>query len=109
MVRLPEKHPNDEDDHPGEPFGTPTLADLTQAVKDLIQQVLSTDINELHVESVPVRIIIKRGMGVAGASTGVALPTQSYPPVGAVYTPPPTLAAPDASSIINMIGQRPTH
>ena len=63
MVRLPEKS-GDESGYEG----LPTLADLSQEVKELVRLISSTDINELHLESGPVRIVIKRGGGPAPAT-----------------------------------------
>ena len=94
MVRLPEKgsdEPNGEQ---------PTLADLSQEVKELVRLISSTDVSELHLESGQVRIVIKRGgnNAVAGA-----------PKTASVYTPPATLPAPDASSPVSLIGHSPAH
>lgn len=97
MVRLPEKHESD-----GEHEGLPTLAALSQEVKELVRLISPTDISEIHIESGPVRIMIKRG------AIGHAAPTHA--PQNAVYvTPPPTLGIPESSGVINMIGHSPAH
>jgi len=93
MVRLPEKN-GDESGYEG----LPTLADLSQEVKELVRLISSTDINELHLESGPVRIVIKRGGG----------PAPAIAPQNAVYAPP-TLAAPESSGVVNLIGHNPAH
>jgi acetyl-CoA carboxylase biotin carboxyl carrier protein len=96
MVRLPEKSADDS----GNEEGLPTLAALSQEVKELVRLISTTDVNELHIESGPVRIIIKRG--------GQA-PIQPHAPQNTVYTPPPTLARPESSSVVNLIGHSPAH
>lgn len=93
MVRLPEKGNDERDEAPG-------LAALSQEVKELVRLISTTDISELHLESGPVRIIIKRGPQIV--VPGVALPSS-------VYTPPPTLPTPVANSPVNMIGHDPAH
>jgi acetyl-CoA carboxylase biotin carboxyl carrier protein len=93
MVRLPEK--SGEESGYG---GLPTLADLSQEVKELVRLISSTDINELHMEIGPVRIVIKRGGGPALTSA----------PQNAVYAPP-TLAVPESSGVVNLIGHNPAH
>lgn len=106
MVRLPEKGSDDQEQgqsqgqahYPASNNGLPTLAALSNEVKELVRLISTTDINELHLESGPVRIVIKRG--------GIAAPAYSAP---AVYTPPPTLATPDRSESVNLIGHSPTH
>lgn len=110
MVRLPEKN---SDEHSQSETGgdlgvsLPTLAELSQEVKELVRHIATTDITELHLESGPVRITIKRG--TAAAPAVVAPPASAYPQVSVVYAPPPALATPDASSVLNRIGQSPTH
>ena len=96
MVRLPAPGADDSSGYEG----LPSLADLSQEVKELVRLISSTDINELHLESGPVRIIIKRGNG---GSAPVFAPTN------AVYTPPPTLAMPESTSVVNLIGHDPAH
>ncbi|MEO8286980.1 MAG: acetyl-CoA carboxylase biotin carboxyl carrier protein [Chloroflexota bacterium] len=96
MVRLPDKNTDD-----GETQGLPTLAALSQEVRELVRLISSTDISELHLESGPVRIIIKRGVS-SHASPSPA-------PQNAVYTPPATLAIPENSSVVNLIGHNPAH
>ena len=94
MVRLPEKgsdEPNGEQ---------PTLADLSQEVKELVRLISTTDVSELHLESGQVRIVIKRGGNATVAGT---------PRPASVYTPPATLPAPDASSPVSLIGHSPAH
>jgi acetyl-CoA carboxylase biotin carboxyl carrier protein len=95
MVRLPDKGADDSGYE-----GLPTLAALSQEVKELVRLISSTDIHEVHIESGPVRIIIKRG-GPAPAHVQV--------PQNTVYTPPPTLAIPESSSVVNLIGHSPAH
>jgi acetyl-CoA carboxylase biotin carboxyl carrier protein len=94
MVRLPEKS-GDESSYDG----LPSLADLSQEVKELVRLISSTDINELHLEVGPVRITIKRGSAPAPAAA----------PENAVYALPPTLAAPESAGVVNLIGHNPTH
>jgi acetyl-CoA carboxylase biotin carboxyl carrier protein len=110
MVRLPEKNP-DERPHAVAAgvggFVLPTLAELSQEVKELVRHISTTDVNELHLESGPIRIVIKRG--VASSTAHSAFHPVSQPQAGLVYTPPPTLAAPPSSSVVNMIGQSPSH
>jgi acetyl-CoA carboxylase biotin carboxyl carrier protein len=96
MVRLPEKGDDDSDYE-----GLPSLAALSQEVKELVHLISTTDVSELHLESGPVRIVIKRG--AAGG------PPLSYVPQNAVYTPPATLSAPEGSSVANLIGHDPAH
>jgi acetyl-CoA carboxylase biotin carboxyl carrier protein len=98
MVRLPEKH-NGDNEHGDYDGGLPSLAALSQEVKELVRLISATDINELHLESGPVRIVIKRAAGA----------TPIYTPQAAVYTPPPTLAVPETSSMLNRIGNSPVH
>ena len=105
MVRLPEKSGDEQDQAgaQGQGYGAsnnglPTLAALSNEVKELVRLISTTDINELHLESGAVRIVIKRG--------GVAAPAYAPP---AVYTPPPTLASPDRSDSVDLIGHSPTH
>ena len=96
MVRLPEKGADDS-----EYEGLPTLAALSQEVKELVRLISSTDVSELHLESGPVRITIKRG--------AAGVPAVAYAPQNAVYTPPPSLAVPESSSVVNLIGHDPAH
>ncbi len=94
MVRLPVKgsdEPNGEQ---------PTLADLSQEVKELVRLISTTDVSELHLESGQVRIVIKRGVTAVQGGT---------PKVASVYTPPATLPAPDASNPVSLIGHSPAH
>ncbi len=109
MVRLPEKGPGDRSqaDAYGDSFVLPTLAELSQEVKELVRHISTTDVSELHLESGPIRIIIKRG--IANGAQAVALPPVAYPPAGAVFTPPPVLPISDTSSMVSMIGQSPSH
>lgn len=110
MVRLPEKTPDEQTQgaaEPAEALASPTLAELSQEVKDLVRHISTTDISELQIESGQVRIIIKRGL--AGGTQAAHASSHTYQPSGLVYTPPPTPVAPDASSVVNMIGQSPTH
>src|SRR5436190_15978199 len=95
MVRLPENRVDD-----AEGGATPSLADLSQEVKELVRLISTTDISELHLESGPVRIIIKvhpRGGGQ---------PASSYANP-AVYMPPASLPQAESSSIVNLIGSNP--
>ena len=94
MVRLPERG---NEDHHGE---APSLADLSQEVKELVRLISSTDVSELHLESGHVRITIKRGAMLPAA--GLAQPSM-------VYTPPATLPAPTANSPVSLIGHDPMH
>jgi acetyl-CoA carboxylase biotin carboxyl carrier protein len=94
MVRLPDKDSDEGDSR----TGAPGLAALSHEVKELVRLISSTDINELHLESGQVRIIIKRGNTPMPAGQ----PTS-------VYTPPATLPSPDASSPVNLIGHSPAH
>jgi len=95
MARLPEKG-RDESGYEG----LPSLADLSQEVKELVRLISSTDVSEVHLESGPVRIMIKRGSGG---------PAPTYAPQNAIYTPPPTLAIPESSNVVNLIGHNPVH
>jgi len=95
MVRLPEKGADDS-----EYDGLPTLAALSQEVKELVRLISSTDVSELHLESGPVRITIKRGAGATAPA---------HAPQNAVYTPPPSLSVPESSSVANLIGHDPGH
>ncbi len=90
MVRLPEKGENESR---GE---APSLTALSQEVKELVRLISATDIQELHLESGEVRIVIKRGGQVSAYSSPV-------------YTPPSALPTPEASSPINLIGHSPAH
>jgi acetyl-CoA carboxylase biotin carboxyl carrier protein len=103
MVRLPEKGADEHEQAQGQGYGAsanglPTLAALSNEVKELVRLISATDINELHLESGAVRIVIKRG----------GIPAPAYAPP-AVYTPPPTLTTPDRSDSVNLIGHNPTH
>jgi acetyl-CoA carboxylase biotin carboxyl carrier protein len=103
MVRLPEKGADEHEQAQGHGYGAsanglPTLTALSNEVKELVRLISATDINELHLESGAVRIVIKRG--------GVAAPAYAPP---AVYTPPPTFATLDRSDSVNLIGHNPTH
>ncbi len=91
MVRLPDK--GDEQGH----ADAPTLGDLSHEVKELVRLISSTDINELHLESGQVRIIIKRGSQHPG---GPATP---------IYAPVSQLVAAEASSPVSLIGHNPAH
>src|SRR5688572_19821823 len=91
MVRLPEKGSEDNKD------GTPSLAALSQEVKELVRLISATDISELHLESGPVRITIKRGGQLAGGHSNQ------------VYTPPAMLPARESVGIVNLIGNSPAH
>jgi acetyl-CoA carboxylase biotin carboxyl carrier protein len=96
MVRLPENRVDDMDGST-----VPSLAALSQEVKELVRLISSTDISELHLESGPVRITIKRGVGQQHAGTG------NY--VSPVYTPPATLPEAAPSSVLNLIGSSHAH
>jgi acetyl-CoA carboxylase biotin carboxyl carrier protein len=111
MVRLPEKGADEHEQAQGQGYGAsanglPTLAALSNEVKELVRLISATDINELHLESGAVRIVIKRGGTFGAPLQGTATPAYALP---AVYTPPPTLAAPDRSDSVNLIGHSPTH
>jgi acetyl-CoA carboxylase biotin carboxyl carrier protein len=114
MVRLPEKDTDEHGDEHGEgaEAGMPVLAALSQIAKELIHEIASTDINEVHIEHGSVRITVKRGMALGTgmiAATGATFSAPNYSPVGVVYTPPATLVGPDAYSTVNKIGQSPAH
>lgn len=95
MVRLPEKGNEGHDDQDN----APGLSALSQEVKELVRLITATDINELHLESGQVRIVIKRG---------VQAPT-AYSNLNTVYTPPAVMPVPEASSALNLIGHSPAH
>jgi acetyl-CoA carboxylase biotin carboxyl carrier protein len=92
MVRLPDK--GSEDNKDGAP---PGLAALSQEVKELVRLISSTDISELHLESGPVRITIKRG----------GQPAAGYS--NQVYAPPAMLPARESVGIVSLIGNSPAH
>ena len=97
MVRLPERGNEDHHDE------APSLAALSQEVKELVRLISSTDISELHLESGQVSITIKRGATV----TAVSAAGQVQP--STVYTPPVMLPAVSANSPISKIGHDPMH
>jgi acetyl-CoA carboxylase biotin carboxyl carrier protein len=99
MVRLPDKGSDDRQGM-GETH-LPSLADLSQEVKELVRLISATDVNELQIESGQVRIVIKRG--------AVQAPAGGNSHAGMVYTPPATLPAPAAASLIELIGHSPAH
>lgn len=76
----------------------PNLAALSHEVKELVRLISTTDISELHLESGPVRITIKRGGQPAAAS---------HP--NTVYTPPAILPETESARIMNLIGGSPSH
>ncbi len=76
----------------------PSLAALSHEVKELVRLISTTDISELHIESGPVRITIKRGGHLGSASH-----------TDSVYTPPSILQEGESSKIINLIGNSPAH
>ena len=92
MVRLPD---NRGEDRSAESL--PSLVDLSQQVKELVRLVMSTDVTELHLESGPMRIIIKRGVQPAGTYSS------------SVSTPPATLPDTQSSGVISLIGSSPAH
>jgi acetyl-CoA carboxylase biotin carboxyl carrier protein len=92
MVRLPDNRGDDKGQE-----GIPSLAALSQEVKELVRLISTTDISELHLESGSWRITIKRG----GQPAGV------YP--SNVYTPPAALPESQASGIVNLFGNSPAH
>ncbi|HEX8218106.1 MAG TPA: acetyl-CoA carboxylase biotin carboxyl carrier protein [Chloroflexia bacterium] len=94
MVRLPERG---SEDHIEE---APSLAALSQEVKELVRLISSTDISELHLESGQVRITIKRGAVMSAAG---------LPQPSAVYTPPAMLPSLPANSPVSKIGHDPVH
>jgi len=94
MVRLPE---NRGDDHDQEK--PPSLAALSQEVKELVRLISTTDISELHLESGSVSITIKRGG--AGQPVGNHILPVNVPVVAAPE--PATLSA------AHMIGASPAH
>ncbi|MEO5951928.1 MAG: acetyl-CoA carboxylase biotin carboxyl carrier protein [Chloroflexia bacterium] len=108
MVRLPDKGHDDRphgDDDAETQAGLPTLAELSQEVKELIRHISTTDVSELNIESGPIRITIKRGFAAAPPAATPAPHAQA----GAVYIPTPPMVMPDASKAASMIGQNPTH
>lgn len=112
MVRLPEKGADEHGEDHDADASAPVLAALSSIAKELIHEIASTDVNEVHIEHGSVRITVKRGMTMAAGTAhapGVAFSAPSYPPAVGVYTPPTTLAGPGASSTVNMIGQSPIH
>jgi acetyl-CoA carboxylase biotin carboxyl carrier protein len=100
MVRLPDK--GSDDKHGAADGHLPSLADLSQEVKELVRLISATDVNELEIESGPMRIVIKRGAVQAQAGN-------SHAQAGMVYTPPSTLPAPAATNPVNLIGHSPAH
>ena len=96
MVRLPERG---SEEHSEE---APSLAALSQEVKELVRLISSTDISELHLESGQMRITIKRGATVAAVGVPHVQPS-------VVYTPPALLPTVAANSPISKIGHDPMH
>src|SRR5438067_7945601 len=76
----------------------PSLAALSQEVKELVRLISTTDISELHLESGSVRITIKRGGLPAGGSH-----------LSGVYTPPASLPESHSAGILNLIGNSHAH
>ncbi len=108
MVRLPDKGHEENpynDEAADAPAGLPTLSELSQEVKDLVRHIATTDVSELHIESGPIRIIIKRGISSAPPAHVPTHHTQA----GAVYIPTPPIVLPDPTTVASMIGQNPTH
>jgi acetyl-CoA carboxylase biotin carboxyl carrier protein len=100
MARLPEKESRDGQGRDK----LPSLAALSQEVKELVRLISSTDVSEIHLESGAVRIVIKRGMQPPEAAR------PAYPEVvSSVYTPPATLPAPERPSPVSLIGHSPVH
>ena len=97
MVRLPEKG---DEEHDGSSL--PSLTDLSHEVEKLVRLISTTDISDLHIESGPVRISIKRG-------AYSQQPAPYIPSNNQVYTPPVTLPTPAAGSSVNLIGHSPVH
>ena len=100
MVRLPDKGNEERQNHSEEP----TLTALSSEVKELVRLISATDVNELHLESGQMRIIIKRGM-----QTPHPQPPAPAAPGPAVYTPPSTLPETPPNSPVNLIGHSPAH
>src|SRR5215213_3233079 len=93
MVRLPD---NRGEEYGGQ-NGLPSLADLSHEVRELVRLISTTDISELHLESGPVRITIRRGGQMAA------------PHLNSVYTPPALLPQSESAGIANLIGSGPSH
>src|SRR5207248_9718946 len=92
MVRLPDNRGEDRAQE-----SVPSLAALSQEVKELVRLISTTDISELHLESGPVRITIKRGGQPLGAHPG------------SLHTPPTALPQPQPAGIVSLIGNSPAH
>jgi acetyl-CoA carboxylase biotin carboxyl carrier protein len=92
MVRLPDNRGEDRAQD-----GVPSLAALSQEVKELVRLISTTDISELHLESGPVRITIKRGGHPLGAHPS------------SVHTPPAALPQSQSAGIVSLIGSSPAH
>lgn len=93
MVRLPENKGEDKNED-----SLPSLTALSHEVKELVRLISTTDISELHLESGPVRITIKRSNGQ---------PVGNYAPP--VYTPPVMLPETQPSVTANLFGNSPAH
>ena len=92
MVRLPDNRGEDRAQD-----GVPSLAALSQEVKELVRLISTTDISELHLESGPVRITIKRGGQPLGSSSNT------------VHTPPAALSQSQSGGVVSLIGNSPAH
>ncbi len=105
MVRLPEKGSDDSSEKrkeriAGAEDSSPSLAALSQEVKELVRLISATDVTELHLESGEVSITIKRGPQSSH---------DNYPRPSMAYTPPATLPETSPTNPINLIGQNPSH
>src|SRR6187455_352430 len=101
MVRLPEKGSDDGQGKDNERTESPSLADLSAEVKELVRLISTTDVTELQLESGQVRIIIKRG-GHAH--------TDSHPRPTVSYVPAATAPEPAAPKpVTTLFGQNPAH
>src|SRR5919202_3511673 len=92
MVRLPDNRGDDRAQD-----GVPSLAALSQEVKELVRLISTTDISELPLESGPVRITIKRGGQPLGSSSNT------------VHTPPAALSQSQSGGVVSLIGNSPAH
>jgi acetyl-CoA carboxylase biotin carboxyl carrier protein len=92
MVRLPDNRGEDRAQD-----GVPSLAALSQEVRELVRLISTTDISELHLESGPVRITIKRG----------GQPLGSYS--NTLHTPPAALPQSPSAGVVSLIGNSPAH
>jgi acetyl-CoA carboxylase biotin carboxyl carrier protein len=93
MVRLPENSRGEE----REQDDAPSLAALSQEVKELVRLISSTDVSELHLESGQVRITIKRGVQQVAQHPAPA------------YAAPQAISEPAPPSVVSLIGSTHLH